>query len=154
HEGSAHTVLREVGRRRRWLTRTTPLPWAALLVSEQTRQFYAYKDIADRFLPHVYGAFRAATEEHLPLTLLNDWDVDAKALARYRVVVLPSAAALSDAQVDALRRYVRGGGGLVATGESSLCDELGRPRAGFALADLFGVDYRGRPKGAQKRPML
>ena len=31
-------------------------PWAALLVSEQTRQFHAYKDIAERFLPHVFGA--------------------------------------------------------------------------------------------------
>ncbi len=64
-----------VERRAPWLTQTEPLPWAALLVSEQTRQFYAYEDIAGRFLPHVFGAFRAALEEHLPLTLVNDWDL-------------------------------------------------------------------------------
>lgn len=41
HETSTAAVFREVGRRQRWLTRAEPLPWAALLVSEQTRQFYA-----------------------------------------------------------------------------------------------------------------
>jgi hypothetical protein len=154
HEESTLTVLRAVSERERWLTHTEPLPWAGLLVSEQTRQFYAYKDIAERFLPHLFGAFRAATEEHLPLTLLNDWDLDGPTLARYGVVVLANAAALSDAQAAAVRAYVEAGGGLVATGETSLCDELGRPRRDFALADLFGVSYRGRPKAPRERPAL
>ena len=43
------------------------LPWAALLVSEQTRQFYAYRHIAEWFLPPVLGVWRAALEEHLPV---------------------------------------------------------------------------------------
>ena len=146
--------FQEIARLERYLTRTEALPWAALLVSEQTRQFYAYKDIANRFLPHVFGAFRAATEEHLPLTLLNDWDMESEQLARFAVVVLANAAALSDGQAAALRAYVRRGGGLVATGETSLCDELGRPRRDFALADLFGVSYQGRPRAPQERPQL
>ncbi|HZT81757.1 MAG TPA: hypothetical protein VFA26_16140 [Gemmataceae bacterium] len=144
--------FREVARRERYLPRAEPLPWAALLVSEQTRQFCAYKDIAERFLPHVFGPFRAAAEEHLPLTLINDWDVTARDLSRHAVVVLANAAALSDAQAAAVREYVRNGGGLVATAETSLCDELGRPRRDFALADLFGVSYHGWPKAPQKRP--
>jgi len=154
HAESAKASLAEVARRERWVLGATPLPWAALLVSEQTRQFYAYKDIAQRFLPHVLGAFRAATEEHLPLTLLNDWDVTPEGLARYAVVVLPNAAALSDAQVKALRDYVHAGGGLVATGETSLCDDLGRPRGDFALADVFGLRYQGRPKTPLARPAV
>jgi len=154
HGDSTDDVFREIGRRERWLTRCEPVPWAGLLVSEQTRQFYAYKDIADRYLPHLFGAFRAASEEHLPLTLLNDWDADAKALAKYRVVLLANTAALSDAQAEAIRAYVKSGGGLVATAETSLCDELGRHRRDFALADMFGVSYRGRPKAPEKRADL
>jgi hypothetical protein len=43
---------------------------------------------------------------------------------------------------------------LVATAETSLCDELGRPRRDFGLADVFGVSYQGRPKAPQTRPKL
>src|SRR5207302_8416327 len=125
HGDSTEETFAAIGQREKWLTRCTPMPWAALVVSEQTRQFYAYKDIADRYLPHLFGAFRAACEEHLPLTLINDWDVNREALAAYRVVFLPNAAALADAQVEALQSYVKAGGGLVATAETSLCDELG-----------------------------
>lgn len=150
----AAPVFAETKRREPWLTRRRRIPWAAILVSEQTRQFYAYRDIADRFLPHVFGAFRMFLEEHLPITLVNDWDITAEGLADYRVLVLPNAAALSDAQVAAIRQYVRRGGGLMATTETSLCDELGRPRADFALADVFGVSFRGRPQSPQKRTDL
>jgi hypothetical protein len=153
-EASFFTVFREVSRRERWLTRTQPLPWAALLVSEQTRQFYAYKNIAEHFLPHVFGAFRAGLEEHLPLTLLNDWVLEAERLDKYAVLVLPNAAALSDRQAEAVRAFVQKGGGLVATGETALCDDLGRPRRDFALADVFGVSYQGRPSAAKERPEL
>src|SRR5581483_8269513 len=141
HAESAVASLRAVAEREPWLTGAEPLPWAALLVSEQTRQFYAYKDIAAHFLPHALGAFRAATEEHLPLALVNDWDLTPEALAKFAVLVLPNAAALSAGQVAAVREFVRAGGGLVATGETSLCDEIGRPRGDFALADVFGLRY-------------
>src|SRR5207237_10291720 len=94
-------VFAAVAERERWLTNARPLPWAALLVSEQTRQFYAYKDIPDRFLAHSFGVFRCAQEEHLPLTLINDWDMNPKELAKYKVLVLANAAALSIEQVHA-----------------------------------------------------
>src|SRR5262249_28306701 len=70
------------------------------------------------------------------------------------VLVLANAAALSDKQAEAVRQFVRAGGGLVATGETSLFDGLGRPRADFALADLLGVSYRGRPRAPARRAQL
>ncbi|MBS0204823.1 MAG: hypothetical protein JSS49_18100 [Planctomycetes bacterium] len=158
HQASIQSVFDEIKLREKSIIGASPLPWAAMLVSEQTRQFYAYRDIADRFLPHVFGTFRVAIEEHFPLTLINDWDIadstGAAALTNFKVLILPAAAALSDQQVMAIREFVRAGGGLVATGESSLCDELGRPRPDFALADLFGVSYRGRPAAPNQRETL
>ncbi|MBY0230417.1 MAG: hypothetical protein K2W96_14125, partial [Gemmataceae bacterium] len=151
HRDSTREVFDAVKVRERWMRDAEPLPWAAMLVSEQTRQFHAWQDIAGRFLPHVFGAFRAAMEEHRPLSLLTDEDIAAEALAPFAVLVLPGAAALSDKQGQAIRDWVRGGGGLVATGDSSLCDELGRARKDFALADLFGVSYLGRPAAPARR---
>jgi hypothetical protein len=145
HRESAQAACREVRRRAPWIVHARPMPWGALLVGEQTRQFYAYRNIPELFLPHVFGAFRAALEEHLPVRLLNDWDLTSDGLESYRVLVLPGAAALSDGQAESIRAFVDRGGGLVATGEASLCNEWGEPRSDFALADLFGVSFRGRP---------
>lgn len=47
------------------------------------------------------------------------------------------------AQCDQLRAFVRRGGGLVATYETSLYDEWGEPRLDFGLADLFGARRTG-----------
>lgn len=56
-------------------------------------------------------------------------------------LVLPNTACLSQSQADAILGYVSNGGGLVATYQSSLCDESGGRRKNFALAAAFGVDY-------------
>jgi hypothetical protein len=143
--GKAATMatLQEIARRKPWFLRLEQEPWAALLVSEQTRQFYAYDNVMERWLSHALGFFRVAMEEHLPLTLITELDLRPEVLARYRVLVLPNAACLSDDQVAVIRDFVRSGGGLVATCETSLCDELGRPRPDFALHDLFGASRRG-----------
>lgn len=154
HRESTAMVLDEVARRGEWMSHITPVPWCGMLVSEQTRQFYAYRNIPEHFLPHVFGGFRCLAEEHVPCALLTDADITPETLARQSVVLLPNAAALSAAQVVALRAYVLNGGGLVATGESSLCDEIGRPGSDFALADLFGVNYRGRPQAPLVRQEL
>jgi hypothetical protein len=147
-------TLREIGRRKKWFIRARQEPWAALLVSEQTRQFYAGGQIMERFLAHALGVFRVGCEEHLPITLITDLDLRPERLQPYKVLILPNAAALSNAQIATIREFVQAGGGLVATCETSLADELGHPRANFALADLFGVDYEGRPKAPTKRPDL
>ncbi len=147
-------TMREIGKRKRWCIQTTQEPWAALLVSEQTRQFYAGGQVMERFLAHPLGVFRVAWEEHLPITLFTELDLRGERLEPYKVLILPNAAALSDDQVKTIRQFVQNGGGLVATCETSLFDELGHPRANFALADLFGVDYQGRPAAPAKRTAL
>ena len=66
--------------------------------------------------------------------------LDAAHLAPYKTLILPNIAALSDAQCDQLRAFVKSGGNLIATHETSLYDEFGVPRKNFGLADLFAVD--------------
>jgi hypothetical protein len=46
---------------------------------------------------------------------------------------------MSAAQIAAVRHFVKRGGGLIATGEASRCNEPGEPQSDFALADLFGA---------------
>lgn len=142
-----YRCLDEVVRRRPWLTDKQPERWAALLMSDNTRNFYGRSagQVEERYLASVFGAFRATVEEHLPTTVVNDWNLNAQDLAGYRCLILPNAACLDDAQVAAVERYVRAGGGLVASLDTSLFDEYGTPRADFALRDVLGVSYRGLP---------
>ncbi|GAC1335395.1 MAG: hypothetical protein NVSMB14_02760 [Isosphaeraceae bacterium] len=140
-----YDCLDEVKRRKPWLTDKTPEPWAALVMSDNTRNFYGRSagQVEERYMSHVLGAFRAGIEEHLPMTVINDWNLNDKDLSRYQVVILANTACLDDRQVAAIRKYVENGGGLIASLDASLFNEFGDPRANFALADVFGVDYRG-----------
>jgi hypothetical protein len=61
-------------------------------------------------------------------------------LKRYKVLVLANQDALGDEQVDAIRRFVQEGGGLVATEDTSLYTSWRTVRDRLALADLFGVE--------------
>ena len=76
HVESTADVFREIGKRERWLTRTEQTPWAALLVSEQTRQFYAFEDIAggstliDLFAQGL-GRRSTPAEQGWPMIFLN-----------------------------------------------------------------------------------
>jgi hypothetical protein len=87
-------------------------------------------------------------EEHLPVTIINDWNLNRTDLSRYRVLILPNTTCLDDAQAEAIARFVHDCGGLVATLDVGLVDELGNPRPGFALSSVLGVRYRGLPDGS------
>lgn len=137
-----------------WLVRAEEMPHAALLVSEDTREFYGYASIMERYLSHPLGVFRAGVEEHLPITLITDSDLRQGTLAKFRTLILANSACLSDYQINVIREYVQKGGGLIASCDTSLFDEIGRPRHDFGLKDVFGVSYQGRPAAPEKRPEL
>ena len=86
------------------------------------------------------GAFRLLTENHIPFDcahdlILDEADVDAF-LTRYRLLVLPGAACLSDHQIQAIDRFVEHGGALLTTSQTALYTELGHPRDGYGLQSL------------------
>ncbi len=140
-----YRTMDAVQARKPWLTHKTPEPWAALVMSDNTRNFYGRSagKVEERYLASVLGTFRATVEEHLPVAVINDWNLTPADLAKYKVLILPNTACLDDSQADAIRQFVKAGGGLVASLDTGLFDEYGSPRKGFALGDLFGVEYRG-----------
>jgi hypothetical protein len=144
-QAELYKCMDEVSRRKPWLAHKRPERWAALVMSDNTRNFYGRSPgaVEERYLASVFGAFRAAVEAHLPVTVINDWNLNDDDLAGYRVLVLSNTACLDDAQAAAIERFVRAGGGLVASLDTSLFDEFGNPREKFALAKVLGVEYRG-----------
>ncbi len=96
---------------------------------------------AQRVTDSQNGYYQALVEARIPFEMADDRQLDPAHIGRYRVLVLPDIAALSDRQCRQIRDYVAAGGRIVATGETSLYDELGQKRGNFGLADLFGCDY-------------
>ena len=62
-------------------------------------------------------------------------------LGRLEALVLPNVLCMSDEVVDRIRSFVAAGGGLVATGRTSLFDQNFRQRRDYGLADVFGATY-------------
>ncbi len=86
-----------------------------------------------------YGEMTARTEQSLiehAACFQIIYDHHLADLARYRYLVLAGCVALSDAQVEAIMKYVENGGQLGIIGPLATHDEWMRPRAVPALADL------------------
>ncbi len=141
-------------RHERYLRNEAPIARVALLFSEQTEAHHAGVAPGDRAGDHVLGMYHALVESRVPFELVHEALLADEALDRFRLLILADAAALSDAQCDAIRRFVARGGSLLATFASTLFDQRGQPRADFGLADLFGVSYAGRVEGPMQNAYL
>ncbi|HWQ53415.1 MAG TPA: beta-galactosidase trimerization domain-containing protein [Bryobacteraceae bacterium] len=86
------------------------------------------------------GVSEALLRAHAPFDVIDDEALERESLDRYEAIFLPNVACMSDAVAARLREYVRKGGRLFATFETSVFDDTGIRRKDFALADVFGVN--------------
>ncbi len=70
-------------------------------------------------------------------------------LSRWQVLMLPNVTVLDDTEIGAIRDFVAAGGGLYASGRTSLFDPAGGQRRDFGLAAVFGVSYLDQLPDAQ-----
>ena len=143
--------MADMAAREEYLRDSRLYPWCGMVASEKTELWYGREDPKDRYLKGVYGAFQTMLERHLPVSLVTDRELERGELDAYKVLLLPNCAAMGQAEMETLRRFVRNGGGLVATYETSLYDEHARPRGAFGLADLFGARNVGAMDAQQIR---
>lgn len=141
-------------RHEKYLRNEAPLARVALLHSEQTATYYPGAAQGDRHEDHALGMYHALVESRVPFELVHEGLLTNDRLDAFKLLILADAAALSDAQCEAIRAYVKRGGSVLATFASSLHDETGQRRADFGLADLFGVSFNGRIDGPMQNSYL
>ncbi len=98
------------------------------------------------------GLYDALLQGRFAFDFVHEDRLEPERLAKYRALVLPNVAMLSDRQCQQLRDYVQSGGSLMASFETSLYDENLKPRADFGLADLMGVSKNGDAVGTNGNP--
>ncbi|MBI4602759.1 MAG: beta-galactosidase [Planctomycetes bacterium] len=104
----------------------------------------------DRHDAHTESSMQAARwliSSHIPFGVITRRSL-AK-LPRYKALVLSGVNMLDPEEAAAIREWVRAGGGLYASGSTSLVDARGRRHGDFQLADVLGVsveraDWRDR----------
>ncbi len=134
-------VYSEVMIREEWLVDAKPIEFAALYWSKYTNDYHGGNDKYLNYLASFDGAYYSMMEEHIPFNIVMDRQLTTQSLSDYKVLVMPNAVCLSDEQAEAIRKYVKEGGGLVATYRTSLANLFGSPRKDFALSDVFHANY-------------
>jgi hypothetical protein len=141
-------------RSERYLRNEESLARVAVIYSQQTATFYAGPQARPKVEDHTLGMYQALIEARIPFEMAHDRLLDAAHIDRYKLLILPNIAALSEAQCEQLRQYVARGGSILATHETSLYDEWGVRRDNFGLACLFGVKFNGRMEGPMQNSYL
>jgi hypothetical protein len=133
---TAEPVMRWHEANQQYLVNRRAVASVGVLWSQENADFFG-RDQAEELVELPYrGIVQALIRARIPyLPLHADYlDRDGGELA---LLILPNLGAMSEEQCAAVRRFVRRGGSLIATGSSSLFTESGDPRKDFALADLF-----------------
>ena len=135
---TAEPVFRWHEEHEQYLINRQPVASIGVVWSQRNTDYYGRDEAAELVDAPYRGVTEALMRARLPYLPVNADHIERDA-GRFSALVLPSVGALSDAQCAAVKRFVANGGGLVATGATSLYDEWGDPRPDFALADLFGA---------------
>ncbi len=90
-----------------------------------------------------HGIYETLLSGRFAFDFVHEERLDPEHLARYRALLLPNIAMLSDRQCRQIRDYVQSGGSLLASFETSLYDENLNRRAEFGLADVLGISKAG-----------
>ena len=112
----------------------TDFTWSAKKSTEQVKVGDHFKGFS--------GYFEALTRRHLIFDVLDEQAIEEK-IGNYQVLILPNVACMSDAVARRIAAWVRDGGTLIATFETSCYDEWGNRREKPALEEILGCQFRG-----------
>ena len=132
-----------------YLRNERPLARVGLVYSQQTAWF-----VGDRIADHIHGWYQALIEARIPFEMVHDRLLDDAHVRQFKTLILPNVVALSDVQCRQIEQFVRNGGSVIATHETSLAYESGARRKNFGLSKLFGVDYDGKVESRMQNAYL
>ncbi|MBC3788594.1 alpha-amylase family protein [Spirosoma utsteinense] len=137
-----------------YLRNTAPMARVGVMYSEQTDRNYGGKPWQQKSADHLDGMYHALVESRIPFDMVNDRLLTPDRLAQFKLLILPNIAALSDVQCQQIQAFVANGGSIVATFETSLYDQDGKPRPDFGLSSLFGVSVDQPVEGPLRNSYL
>ncbi|MFD0693500.1 alpha-amylase family protein [Paenibacillus sp. GCM10027628] len=85
------------------------------------------------------GWFDALSRSQVLIDIIDETSLTDNSIFHYRTLILPGISCMSEEQAEQIKRFVRNGGNLIATFDTSVYDEYGQIREYPLLADLLGI---------------
>ncbi len=115
----------------------------AVVFSWATRRYTKGPEDMD-WMGEFNGWGRLLMEEHVPFdVVIAEYCKTKESLAKYDLLVMPDIKCLSEEFCKLISEYVKAGGKVIATGETSLKDIDGSKLADYRLGDVFGASWTG-----------
>jgi len=124
-----------------WINRAT-IANIGVVIGQRTQLFYqSPREVSMQ--QTIDALYYALLEGRFLFDFVHEDRLQLDRIKKYAALILPNIALLSDEQCGQLRDYVKNGGSLLATFETSMYNERNERRADFGLADVFGVHAAG-----------
>jgi len=94
-----------------------------------------------------HGIYEALLAGRFAFDFVHEDRLEPERLSKYRALLLPNIAMLSDRQCEQIREFARRGGSIMASFETGLYDENLKPRAEFGVAGLLDISKDGNAIG-------
>jgi hypothetical protein len=121
-----------------FLVNRRPVATIGIVWSQQNMDFYG-RDDADVMVDiPLRGMTQALIRARIPYVPVHADHIQ-NYTGELSALVLPNLGILTPTQINSIRKFTSSGGGIVATGETSLYNEWGDPLPDFALGDIFGA---------------
>ncbi len=105
-------------------------------VGKQYKNVFESTNISDAL-----GTAECLSDAHIQYDFLIESAITLDKLKQYKVIILPSVACMSNEQVNVVREYIKQGGTIIISGNTSIQNETGNILPDFALSDVMGVSY-------------
>jgi len=123
-----------------YLINRMPVANVGVVWSQDNSDFYGRDNSGDLVEMPWRGMTNALMRARIPYLPVHADHIDRDA-PNFKLLILPNLAAMSEPQVNAVRKFVESGGNIIATGETSLYNEWGDNSDDYALGDIFGAHY-------------
>ncbi len=135
--------------------RTKSMAKIALLWPQNTGNYYRGSSVpltdftkeintgtAGNIQEEFYGFYDGLSRNHFPFDVLDEEALNDD-LHKYDLVILPNVSCLGEKEADRIKDFVKNGGNIISTFETSLYNERGKRLENFELKDLFGAEKSG-----------
>jgi hypothetical protein len=89
-----------------------------------------------------YGFYDGLSRGHFPFDVLDEESLKGD-INKYELIILPNATCLSQEEAGKIRDFVKHGGNIISTFETSHYSESGKKLDNFALSDVLGIERSG-----------